>query len=69
MPADRYLGLVEEAQHAMTTQLKTLGSGLRWLRGLVSEDGAVLRAPTVLQFVCRGDKLEMVVLGRRFTLG
>jgi putative transposase len=69
MPADRYFGLVEEARRAMTTRLKTLGSGLRWLRGLVSEDGAALRAPTVFQVVCRGDKLEMVVLGRRFTLG
>ena len=69
MPADRYFGLVEEARRAMTTRLKTVGSGLRWLKGLVSEDGAALRAPAVLQFVCRDDKLEVVVLGRRFTLG
>jgi len=69
MPADRYFGLVEEARRAMATRLKTLGSGLRWLRGLVSEDGAALRAPTVLQVVCRDGKLELVVLGRRFTVG
>jgi putative transposase len=68
MPADRYFGLVEEARHAMATRLKTLGSGLRWLRGLVSEDGAALRAPTVLQVVCRDEQLELVVLGRRFLL-
>jgi putative transposase len=69
MPADRYFGLVEEARRAMTTRLKTVGVGLRWLRGVVSEDGAARRAPTVLQVVCRDDKLELVVLGRRFTLG
>ncbi|MFO7572905.1 MAG: IS3 family transposase [Gaiellaceae bacterium] len=69
MPADRYFGLVEEARRAMSAQLKTLGGGLRWLRGVVSEDGAARRSPTVLQVVCREDKLELVVLGRRFTLG
>ena len=69
MPADRYFGLVEEAQQAMTSRLKTLGPGLQWLHGLVSEDVGARRAPTVLQLVCRDDRLELVVLGRRFTVG
>jgi putative transposase len=69
VPADRYFGMVEEAQRAMATRLARLGAGLRWREGLLSEDAARLRPPTVLQLVCRDGKLELLVLGRRFTLG
>jgi putative transposase len=69
VPADRYFGMVEEAQRAMEKGLEYAGPGLRWLRGLASQDGSALRRPTVFQLVLRDGKLEIVVLGRRFTLG
>jgi transposase InsO family protein/transposase-like protein len=69
VPADRYFGMVEEAQQAMEKGLEHAGPGLRWLRGLVSQDGAALRRPTVFQLVVKDGKLEIVVLGQRFTLG
>jgi putative transposase len=70
VPADRYFGMVEEAQRALLEGLKHAGPGLSWLQGLVSEDGLARRRPAVLQLVIRDDgKLELVVLGRRFTLG
>jgi len=69
VPADRYLGMVEEARKALQEGLKQAGPGLSWLKGLVSEDGQALRRPTVLQLIIRDEKLELVVLGRRFTLG
>jgi len=69
VPADRYFGMVEEAQRAMEAGLEHAGPGLTWLRGLVSQDGASLRRPTIFQLVLRDGKLEIVVLGRRFTLG
>jgi len=69
VPADRYFGMVEEAQRAMEKGLEHAGPGLTWLRGLVSQDGSALRRPTVFQLVLRDGKLEIVVLGRRFTLG
>jgi putative transposase len=70
VPADRYFGMVEEAQRALLEGLKHAGPGLSWLKGLVSEDGQARRRPAVLQLVSRDDgKLELVVLGRRFTLG
>ncbi len=69
VPADRYFGMVEEAQRAMEKGLEHAGPGLTWLRGLVSQDGAALRRPSVLQLVLRDGKLELVVLGRRFTIG
>jgi transposase InsO family protein len=69
VPADRYFGMVEEAKRALEEGLEKAGPGLRWLMGLVSEDGPALRRPTVLQLVLREGKLELLVLGRRFTLG
>jgi hypothetical protein len=68
VPADRYFGMVEEAQRALTEGLKRLGPGLSWLKGLVSQDGSPLRAPAVLQLALREGQLELVVLGRRFKL-
>ncbi len=68
VPADRYFGLIEEARQALATGLGRLGPGLRWLKGLVNHDGPALRPPSVLQIVVRDGKLELVVLGRRFTL-
>jgi hypothetical protein len=35
----------------------------------VSQDGAGARPPTLLQLVVRDGKIELVVLGQRFTLG
>lgn len=67
VPADRYLGMVEEAQRALEKGLEGAGPGLAWLRGLVSEDGAALRQPVILQLLLRDGKLEIVVLGRRFS--
>lgn len=69
MPADRYFGMVKEAQQALLTGLAKAGPGLAWLRGLVSQDGAGSRPPTLLQLVVRDGKIELVVLGQRFTLG
>jgi transposase InsO family protein len=69
VPADRYFGMVEEAQRAMERGLEDAGPGLTWLRGLVSQDGSALRRPSVFQLVVREGKLEIVVLGKRFTLG
>ncbi|MFQ5505389.1 MAG: IS3 family transposase [Planctomycetota bacterium] len=68
VPADRYFGMVEEAERALTEGLETGGPGLRWLGALVSRDGTACRQPTLLQFLLRDGKLELVVLGRRFTL-
>ena len=69
VPADRFFGMVEEARRALKEGLqKEVGPGLGWLGGLVSEDGAALRRPTILQLVLRGETLELLVLGRRFTL-
>ena len=69
VPADRYFGMVAEAQQAMIAGLKTAGPGLTWLRHLVSHDGPAMRPPTLLQVVVRDDKIELVVLGQRFRLG
>ena len=69
VPADRYFGMVKEAQQALLSGLAKAGPGLTWLRGLVSQDGAGLRPPTLLQLVVRDGKVELVVLGQRFTLG
>ena len=69
VPADRYFGMVKEAQQALLEGLKKVGPGLTWLRGLVSQDGPGLRLPTFLQLVLRAGKLELVVLGQRFQLG
>jgi putative transposase len=66
-PADRFFGMVEEAQQALQKGL--LGAGLTWLKGIVSQDGGALRQPTILQIVLRDGKLEIIVLGKRFTLG
>lgn len=68
VPADRFFGMVEEAQKALEEGLKKAGPGLTWLKGLVSEDGAALRRPSILQVVLNDGNLELVVLGRRFTL-
>jgi transposase InsO family protein/transposase-like protein len=69
VPADRYFGMVKEAQQALLTGLAKAGPGLAWLRGVVSQDTAALRPPTLLQLVVRDGKIELVVLGQRFTLG
>lgn len=69
VPADRYFGMIEEAQRAMEKGLEEGGPGLTWLRGLVSQDGASFRQPTIFQLVLKDGKLEIVVLGRRFPLG
>ena len=68
VPADRFFGMAQEARRALEEGLKKVGPGLGWLRGLVSEDGAALRRPTILQLLVRGEELELLVLGRRFTL-
>jgi putative transposase len=68
VPADRYFGMVEEAERALEEGLRKAGPGLRWLQGLVSIDGAALRPPTILQLLVREGKLELAVLGRRFSL-
>ena len=68
-PADRYLGMVEEAKRALEEGLKSLGPKLSWLSGLVRECGPGVRVPTVLEIVVNKGKLELVVLGRRFVLG
>jgi transposase InsO family protein len=69
VPADRYFGMVEEAQKAMENALGTAGPGLGWLQAIVSQDGASLRQPMMLGLFLHDGKLELVVLGRRFTLG
>jgi putative transposase len=69
IPADRYFGMVAEAQQALMAGLTKAGPGLKWLRGLVSQDGPGLRHPTFLQVLLRDGKLELVVLGQRFKLG
>jgi transposase InsO family protein len=69
VPADRYLGMVEEAQRVLEKGVQKAGPGLAWLHGVVSQDGGTFRQPTILQLVLRNGKLELVVLGRRFTLG
>jgi putative transposase len=69
VPADRYFGMVKEAQQALVEGLKKAGPGLTWLRGLVSQDGPGLRLPTFLQLALRDGKIELVVLGQRFQLG
>jgi putative transposase len=69
VPADRYFGMVKEAQQALVEGLKKAGPGLTWLRGLVSQDGPALRLPTFLQLALRDGKIELVVLGQRFQLG
>ena len=61
--------MVQEAQRALEKGLEEAGPGLTWLRGLISQDGTSLRRPAVFQLVLRDGKLEIVVLGRRFTLG
>lgn len=68
VPADRFFGMAEEARRALEEGLRKVGPGLGWLGGLVSEDGVALRRPTILQLVLRGEELELLVLGRRFTL-
>lgn len=69
VPADRYFGMVEEAQQALTAGLAKAGPGLTWLRQLISQDGPGLRPPTLLQLVVNAGKLELVALGHRFQLG
>lgn len=69
VPADRYFGMVEEAQRALEKGLREAGPGLTWLKGILSQDAGALRQPTILQLIIREGKLELVVLGRRFTLG
>jgi transposase InsO family protein len=69
VPADRYFGMVEEAQRALHDGLEKAGAGLRWLQGLVGMDGAALRDPVLLGLVAHDKKLEIVALGRRFTIG
>jgi putative transposase len=69
VPADRYFGMVEEAQRALEKGVHKAGPGLAWLHGVVSQDGGIFRQPTILQLVLRQEKLELVLLGRRFTLG
>jgi transposase InsO family protein len=69
VPADRYLGMVEEAQRALQKGLENAGPALAWLRGIVSQDGSAFRLPVLLQVLLRDGKLELLVLGRRFTLG
>jgi transposase InsO family protein len=69
VPADRYFGMVEEAERALHEGLRRAGAGLSWLGGLVSVEGRAWRPPTLLQLVLRDEKIELVVLGRRFTLG
>lgn len=69
VPADRYFGMVEEAQRALEEGLKRAAPGLTWLGGLVSMDARPWRPPTLLQLVLADGKVELVVLGRRFTLG
>jgi transposase InsO family protein len=69
LPADRFFGMVEEAQRALEKGIEKAGPGLSWLRGIVSEDGPACRPAVILQLVLRDGKLEIVVLGRRFTLG
>ena len=69
VPADRYFGMLEEARKSLEHGLEKCGPKLGWLHGLISVDGRGLRVPTVLQLVVRDGKLEVVVLGRRFTIG
>jgi hypothetical protein len=69
VPADRYFGMVEEAQRALHDGLEKAGAGLRWIQGLVGMDGAALRDPVLLGLVAHDKKLEIVALGRRFTIG
>ncbi len=68
-PADRYFGMVEEAKQALERGLKSQGPKLSWLGNLVRECGPGVRVPTVLEVVVKEEKLELVVLGRRFVLG
>jgi hypothetical protein len=60
--------MIEEARRALEEGLKCLGPGLTWLRGILSPDGPGRREPSVLQLLIHDAKLELVVLGRRFTL-
>jgi putative transposase len=69
VPADRYFGMVEEAQRALVAGLERAGAPMRWLRELVSHDAKPSRRPTVLEIVVSGDQLELLVLGRRFRIG
>jgi putative transposase len=68
-PADRYFGMVQEARRALEEGLQRPGPGLTWLRGILSQDGPGRREPSVLQLLIHDGKLELVVLGRRFSLG
>jgi transposase InsO family protein/transposase-like protein len=69
VPADRYFGMVKEAQQALTNGLLKTGPGLTWLGHLISQDGPGMRHPTLLQLAVNGGKLELVALGHRFPLG
>ena len=69
VPADRYFGMVEEAQAALERGLSAAGPGLKWLRGLVNAEGPAARRPCLLQLVLSDGKLELLALGRRFTVG
>jgi transposase InsO family protein len=69
VPADRYFGMVEEARRALEAGLKAAGPTMNWLRGLVSVDGPALREPVILELLLKDGRLELMVLGRRFTLG
>jgi len=69
VPADRYFGMVTEAQKTLTEGLKKAGPGLTWLRKLVSQDGSGMRPPTLLQLILDDGKLQLIALGQRFKLG
>jgi len=68
VPADRYFGMVEEARRALEEGLKSPGAALRWIQSLVSDETVARRQPTILQLRLQEGKLELVALGRRFTL-
>ncbi len=69
VPADRYFGMVHEAQQALLEGVKNTGAGLKWLRGIMSDDGPALRLPTLFQLVSHDGIFELIVLGKRFKLG
>jgi putative transposase len=69
VPADRYFGMVAEARKALLEGLKKSGPGLKWLSGIVSQEGPAFRLPTLFQLLVHDGKMELVALGQRFKLG
>ena len=69
VPADRYFGMVQEARNALLNGLGKSGSCLKWLSGIVSQEGPAFRLPTLFQLLVHDGKMELVALGQRFTLG